>query len=88
MLKISVIQESDQTIRLEVEGSLVGPWVDELRQQSDDGLLRSKNLTLDLERLRFIDSAGVALLRDLTVRGVAQLNRSTFISQQLKEATL
>lgn len=88
MLKISVIQDSDQTIRVEVEGSLVGPWVDELGRQSDETLLRSKNVALDLEGLRFIDSAGVALLRNLTARGVTQLNCSTFIRQQLKETNL
>lgn len=88
MLRISVIHDSNETIRLQVEGSLVGPWVDVLRRQSDEALARAKTVALDLEKLWFIDAAGVVLLRDLAARRVAHLNCSTFISQQVKETTL
>jgi ABC-type transporter Mla MlaB component len=84
VLRISVIHDSEETIRLQVEGSLVGPWVDVLRRESDGAISRARTVVLDLERLRFIDAAGVVLLRDLA-RRVAYLNCSTFISQQLQE---
>ena len=85
MLKISIISDSDQAIELQLEGKLVGPWVEELRKLSDEALSLQKNVSLDLERVWFVDSRGVALLRDLAKRQVSELNCSQFVSQQLKE---
>lgn len=84
MLRISIENGSDEGIRLRVEGRLVGPWVQELRQQSEQALLKSKNVTLDLEKLLFVDGAGVALLQELAERAVAHVNCSIFISEQLR----
>lgn len=86
MLKISIISDSDQAIELQLEGKLVGPWVEELRRLSDEALSQQKNLSLDLEKVWFVDSRGVNLLRDLARRQVSELNCSQFVSQQLKEA--
>jgi ABC-type transporter Mla MlaB component len=86
VLRISVITKSDDNTRLQVEGRLVGPWVEELRRLSSNALSESKGVTLDLEKLLFVDSQGVALLRELASRNVAQLNCSPFILQQLQEA--
>ena len=85
MLKISIINDSDQAIELQLEGKLVGPWVEELRKLSDEALSLQKNVSLDLERVWFVDSRGVTLLRDLAKRQVSELNCSQFVSQQLKE---
>jgi ABC-type transporter Mla MlaB component len=87
VLKISIISDSDQAIALQLEGKLVGPWVEELRKLSDEALSLQKNVSLDLERLWFVDSRGITLLRDLAKRQVSELNCSQFVSQQLKEAT-
>ena len=86
MLRISVIRDSHKGTRFEVEGWLVGPWVEELRRLSDQALAESGKLSLDLEKLRYVDPSGVALLRDLARRGVAHVNCSPFIQRQLKEA--
>lgn len=88
MLRISVINDSTETIQLRVEGSLVGPWVDELRRQSNEASSQATTVTIDLEKLRFVDSTGVALLRELAEKHIAHLNCSPFISQQLKETSL
>lgn len=88
MLRISIIDESEQNMRLSVEGWLIGPWVGELRNQSEQALSRTKALTLDLSKLWFVDPDGVALLRELASRQVAQVNCSSFISGQLKETTI
>ena len=85
MLKISVISESARELRLQLEGKLVGAWVNELRSLSDAALAQNKTLSLDLEKVWFVDGQGAALLRELEARQVAQLHRSQFISQQLKE---
>lgn len=88
MLRISVMNESEETIQLRVEGWLVGAWVDELRLQTQAAFSQAKTLSLDLEKLWFVDSHGAALLRDLGRQNVAQLNCSPFIDQQLKETAL
>ena len=85
MLKISIISDSDQAILFQLEGKLVGPWVEELQRLSDEALSRQKALSLDLERVSFVDSRGVALLRDLARKQVSQVNCSQFVTQQLKE---
>jgi ABC-type transporter Mla MlaB component len=86
VLKISIISDSDQAIEFQLEGKLVGPWVEEVRRLSDEALSQQKNVSLNLERVWFVDSRGVTLLRDLAKRQVSELNCSQFISQQLKEA--
>jgi ABC-type transporter Mla MlaB component len=88
VLRISVTNESEKDIQLRVEGSLVGAWVDELRLQTEAAFSQAKTLSLDLERLWFVDSHGAKLLRDLARQNVAQLNCSAFIDQQLKETAL
>ena len=88
MLRISIQTDSDKSVRLSLEGRLVGPWVEELRQQSERALSGSKKVTLDLEKLLFVDLPGAALLRELADRHVANVNCSTFIRQQLQETTI
>jgi ABC-type transporter Mla MlaB component len=88
VLRISVTDESEKTIQLRVEGWLVGAWVDELRLQTQTAFSQAKTLSLDLEKLWFVDAHGAALLRDLARRNVVQLNCSPFIDQQLKETAL
>ena len=86
MLKISIISDSDQAIQLQLEGKLVGPWVEELQRLSDEAPSHQKAVSLDLEKVWFVDPRGVTLLRDLAKRQVSELNCSQFVSQQLKEA--
>jgi len=85
VLKISIITDSDHAIQFQLEGKLVGPWVEELQRLSDEALSHQKSVSLDLERVSFVDSRGVALLRDLARRQVSQVNCSQFVTQQLKE---
>ena len=84
MLKISIVNESQATICLQLEGSLSGPWVEELNRLSERALTESKELVLDLEKLRFVDMDGVALLKSLAEREVAQLNCTPFIREHLE----
>lgn len=86
MLRISVISESDRAIEFQLEGKLVGPWVEELRKLGNAALSQQKAVSLDLARVSFVDGHGVVLLKDFARRQVSQLNCSQFLSQQLKEA--
>ena len=83
-----MINESEQSVRLALEGWLIGPWVDELRKESELQLSGAKALQLDLGKVWFVDSRGVALLRELAGRQVGYVNCSSFLTQQLKEATI
>jgi len=83
-----MINESEQGVRLALEGWLVGPWVDELRKESEQKLSGEKALQLDLGKVLFVDPKGLALLRELADRRVEYVNCSTFLKQQLKEATI
>ena len=87
MLRISIVEDSEQSVRLVLEGRVVGPWVSELRKQSEQMLSEAKNVTLDLGKVWFVDQSGAALLKELANRQVEQVNCSIFISQQLKETT-
>ena len=88
MLRISIIDESEGSVRLSLEGWLIGPWVDELRKQSEQALSERKTLTLDLAKVWFVDWRGTTLLRELAIRQVEHVNCSAFLTQQLKETTI
>src|SRR5215472_7609970 len=88
MLRISMINESEECVQLALEGWLVGPWVDERRKESEQQLFEAKARRLDLAKVLFVDPAGVALLRELAGRQVEYVNCSSFLNQQLEEATI
>ena len=88
MLRISIIHRADEGIQFQLEGRLIGPWVEELRRLSDQALSQQKTVSLDLQKVWFVDLQGVDLLRYLAKKQVTQINCSPFVSQQLKEATL
>ena len=85
MLKISVANDSGQAVQFQLEGNLAGPWVEELRRLADDALSQEKAVSLDLHGVRFVDTQGVALLRELSRRRISQVNCSQFVIQQMKE---
>jgi len=88
VLRISIVENSADSVQLTLEGWLVGPWVDEVRRQSEQALSEKKAVTLDLEKVWFVDASGTALLRELASRKVEHVNCSAFLSQQLKETTI
>jgi ABC-type transporter Mla MlaB component len=88
VLRISIVEDSANAVQLTLEGWLVGPWVDEVRRQSEQALSEKKAVTLDLEKVWFVDASGTALLRELAGRKVEHVNCSAFLSQQLKETNI
>jgi hypothetical protein len=79
------VEDSGDGTRLQLEGWLVGPWVEEVRTHGERALAESKPLSLDLGKLLFVDPTGASLLRELSRRGVTCLNCSNFLKEQLKE---
>ena len=84
MLKISQAGKVNQSITLKLEGSVVGPWVGELRQVCETLLTEGRRLILDLADVTFADASGVAVLSSFKSRGVAITNCSPFVEEQLK----
>ena len=85
MLRISVVSGSGQAIQFQLEGNLAGPWVEELRRLADDALSQEKAVSIDLSGVRFVDTQGVALLREFSRHRISQANCSQFVIQQMKE---
>jgi ABC-type transporter Mla MlaB component len=84
MLRISAERFSNHHETLRLEGHLVGPWVGQLQLSCEQVLGESKRITLDLTAVSFVDRDGVALLRELKMRGVALINCSPFLAHQIK----
>jgi ABC-type transporter Mla MlaB component len=88
MLRISFIESADHSVALRLEGQIVGPWVEELRNSCERVLTQGKRLTLDFADLSFVDREGIALLRALAERRVEFANCSRFVAELLKELPL
>lgn len=86
MLKISEIKKANQSVTLQLEGRVVGPWVNELRQICEPLLAEDTRLALDLGEVSFADENGVTLLASLKRRGAKLLRPLPFVAEQLKAA--
>ena len=85
MLRITVVESSDNAVRLRVEGRMTGRWIEELRRSCDlhavgDGI----RITLDLADVSFVDAEGIELLKELRSHCVTLLSPSPFVAEQLK----
>jgi hypothetical protein len=66
MLRITRMAGPEPAETMKLEGKLVGPWVDALRECCAG----QEGLHLDLSAVSFIDAAAVKLLRELLARGM------------------
>lgn len=83
MLRISEVTPVNSHVVLRLEGSIAGPWVAEARQACDKILGQGGNLELVLADIEYMDSAGVALVKDLRTRGARLVDCSPFVQAQL-----
>jgi anti-anti-sigma regulatory factor len=83
MLRITRIP-SNGRIQLMLEGKLMGPWVEELRQVCREATASAPALHLDLGAITFVDSAGTMLLADLIGGGAKITSRSSFVAELLR----
>lgn len=84
MLKISQTGPVNHSTTLRLEGSLVGPWVEELEHLCAPLVSNGTQLKLELAEVSFADNKGVALLVNLRSRGTRLLNATPFLAEQLK----
>jgi ABC-type transporter Mla MlaB component len=83
MLKISEPTANHATT-LKLEGRLVGPWVNQLREICEAHLVQERRVKLDFADVTYADRGGVALLIALRRRGVELVNCSPFLAEELK----
>ena len=74
MLRLTIISQSAEEIVLQADGWITGTYVELLERELRRYLQEAERLVLDLQGVRSVDRAGIALLRawtdaDLTLRG-------------------
>jgi hypothetical protein len=86
MFRISTI-DTQRERRLVVEGTLVQPWVAELRRTWGDAgaSLDGRKLVIDLSNATMIDAEGEAAIYDLIQEGAKFLCSDVFIKHVLKQ---
>jgi anti-anti-sigma regulatory factor len=83
MLRIMTVSQSPEEVVLQVDGWLVGEEVDLLEQEGVQVLGQDRQLVLELQGVRFIDEAGIALLQGWSSQGLV-LQGGSFIQALLK----
>ncbi|MBI4531910.1 MAG: STAS domain-containing protein [Candidatus Latescibacteria bacterium] len=63
VIRLTVIAQNNKEVVLKVEGWVSGDAVDLLAAEGDRQLQQTERLVLDLAGVRFIDDAGIRLLR-------------------------
>ena len=86
MLRLTRIVDIHSTLTLRLEGKLLGPWVEEVRQACVSGAVSSTRTSLDLSALTFVDAAGERLLRDLIDQGLEVAACSSYIAELLRSS--
>jgi ABC-type transporter Mla MlaB component len=83
MLRITHALGHNVVATLRLEGKLMGPWVAELARSCNELRCSPDRLCLDLTAVTFVDTSGVALLRDLIGRGATLAACSGLVAELL-----
>jgi hypothetical protein len=83
VLKITEMAQNDSGRTFKLEGKLIGPWVNELRNVCTESLDRAEQVGLDLAALTFVNAAGAELLRELSRQGIIITRCSAFVAELL-----
>jgi hypothetical protein len=84
MLRLTRIAGDLPNPTVKLEGKLLGPWVDEVRQACAANTGPVGRTCLDLSALTFVDAAGVELLRELMRQGIEIGACSNYVAQLLR----
>jgi anti-anti-sigma regulatory factor len=83
-LKHNADAQPDRVPVLKLEGELLEPWVDAVRDACAQRSRRPKRLRLDLAAVTYVDAAGAQLLRDLMREGITIAACSSFVAELLQ----
>jgi anti-anti-sigma regulatory factor len=84
VLKITPLSRKGRKLTIKLEGEILEPWVDTVRDACAIPGSRSGNPCLDLAAVTYVDAAGARLLRDLMHRGFQIGACSSFVGQLLQ----
>ena len=84
MLRIAVVSQTKEEVVLKIEGWICGEDVGLLEQEGQGWRQQHLKLVLDLSGVRFIDPAGLALLRSWSGKGFALRQASMFVGTLLQ----
>jgi len=84
VLRIDKVYENRSTVKLKLEGTLVGEWVLLLEEKTLECLENNKKVLLDFSELRFVDEHGMEMLRRLPPEKITITNCPRFIEELLK----
>jgi RNA polymerase sigma-70 factor (ECF subfamily) len=85
MIKITRVLEEGEAPALRVEGRITEQTMEELSDACEWVAGGEGRLVLDVSGVRFVDTAGARLLRDLEQRGASLTGRSPFLNQLLEQ---
>ena len=83
MLKVTRVSRKGLALMIRLEGELLAPWVETVREACTRRGRRSGRLLLDLAAVTYADTAGAQLLRDLTREGIEIAACSGFVGELL-----
>ena len=83
MLRISPIESGNHHAILQLEGTVAGPWVAELKNVCEQVLSEGRPLKLNLADVTFVDQQAALLLLNFRLRGVQLVACSPFVEEQL-----
>jgi hypothetical protein len=84
MLRLTRIEGTHPTQTIRLEGKLLQPWVDEVRNACACGTDLAGQTSLDLSALTFVDAAGEELLRKLIGQGIEVVACSSYVADLLR----
>ena len=84
MLRIIRIVDGGCGETIKLEGSLHGPWVEELRKQCDSSANQASRIRLDLSALMYLNEGGRALLSEWIRRGAQVTACSRYVAAVLQ----
>jgi hypothetical protein len=83
VLRITRLSHKGRRATLKLEGEIVGPWVDAVRDACTQRGRRRRRPRLDLAAVTYADAAGTQLLRDLIREGIEIAACSGFLAELL-----
>jgi len=84
VLRIDKVYENLFTVKLKLEGTLVGEWVSLLKEKILECLENNRKVLLDFSELRFIDEDGMEMLKRMPSEKIKITNCPKFIDELLK----
>lgn len=86
MLRITLERREGDTARLSLEGTIAGPWVEELRRACKAAGVAGTPVVLGMAGVSFVDSEGARLVRTLAEAGASVRDCSPFVRELLEGA--